>query len=295
MLAFVTSMPHPKSCASYVRRSELLSDTLRSVLGQTHSDFRIVIVANEPPDFELPNDERIEIALVSFPPPDLPIGRPLMAADFYADKGSKLAVGAAVAVRQQADYVMFVDSDDYVHHELAAFVSRAKGQPGWYSDTGYFHVHGVRSVTAVNRDFHKRNGSTHILRTDLLGVHGDIDVKFSREEVLDRVGRLRARSLMGDHQWIVSFFEDLGEPLAPLPFPAAIWEIGTKENFTRVLAAAGKKVPIAGRISNQYGLAVPTRASSLRNEFANASARVTSRIVRTVPWTTTAREFRNRD
>ena len=280
LLAFVTSLPHPVNCASYPRRSDLLASTLASILRQTHDDFRIVVVVNEMPVGTMPTDPRIEYVSVDYPPPRLPVGRPFTASDLYADKGAKLAVGAAVATRSEADYIMFVDSDDFISRRLAEFVANSVGEPGWYSDTGYFHIRRARTVTPVLHGFHQRNGSTHILRSDLVGVPADLDLEAPRDLLIERVGAERVRSLMGDHKWIVSFFADQGTPLAPLPFPAAIWEIGTGENFSQVLTAAGSKAPVAGHTSDEFGLPVPSRRADIGARLSSFKARITTRVVR---------------
>ena len=279
MLGFVTSLPHPVNCASYDRRCRLLGDTLRSILGQTDPDLCVVIVANEPPvGGHLPDDPRVEVVLVDFPPPHKPEGTPVITDAMYADKGGKLSVGTAAARRRGADYIMWVDSDDFVTNRLAGFVRDEAGANGWYSDAGFFHVQGSRTVTPVAHDFHQRNGSTHVLRADLTGVPETVEPTMTRQQVIDAVGPKRVRSIMGDHKWIVAYFEDLGTPLAPLPFPAAIWEIGTGENFSRILTAAGDTRPVAGAISDEYGLPVPSRLEEARSRVDGVRARVARRL-----------------
>jgi hypothetical protein len=279
MLGFVTSLPHPVNCASYDRRCELLGDTLRSILGQTDPDLCVVIVANEPPvGGHLPADPRVEVVLVDFPPPHKPEGTPVITDAMYADKGGKLSVGTAAARRRGADSIMWVDSDDFVSNRLAAYANSQADAFGWYSDAGFFHVQGSRTVTPVAHDFHQRNGSTHVLRADLTGVPETIEPTMTRQQVIDAVGPKRVRSIMGDHKWIVAYFADLGTPLAPLPFPAAIWEIGTGENFSRILTAAGSSRPVAGAISAEYGLPVPSRIDDARSRVDGVRARVARKL-----------------
>jgi hypothetical protein len=196
----------------------------------------------------------------------------------YADKGGKLSVGTAAARRRGADYIMWVDSDDFVSNRLAGFVAAHDGTNGWYSDAGFFHVQGSRTVTPVPHDFHQRNGSTHIVRADLTGVPESIEATMTRNAVIDAVGQRRVRSIMGDHKWIVAFYEELGSPLDRLPFAAAIWEIGTGENFSRVLTAAGRTQPVAGAISAEFGLPVPSHADALRSRLAGVRARIVRRL-----------------
>jgi hypothetical protein len=175
---------------------------------------------------------------------------------------------------------MWVDSDDFIHRDIAGFVAGAPEPNGWYFDSGYFHIRGSRSVRRVTKDYHQRNGTSHIIRTDVVGVPDDLDPSADRDAVLDRVGRDRATQTMGRHRPVVEFFRQQGSPLEPFPFPAAIWELGTGENCTGVVATAGHKEPIDGRIAEDFGLEVPTRAEAVRAGAANLATRVRRHLER---------------
>lgn len=281
MLAFVTSLPHPANCASYQARSQLLVPTLASILRQRDPDIHVVVVANEPPECDLPTDARLEVALVPFPPSASPLGRPSLVG-IETDKGAKLGVGTSHAVRRGARHVMWVDSDDFIHRDIAGVVASAPDANGWYFDSGYFHIRGERRVTTVDHEFHQRNGSSHIVRLDLVDIPAHLDPTLARDEVLDTIGRQKATQIMGRHRPIVEFFSAMGAPLEPFPFPAAIWEIGTGENCTGVLAASGAKQPIAGRIAEDFGVSTPSRMTAARSAAVTLSTRV-GRHVRRQP------------
>ena len=274
-------MPHPVSCASYRRRSLLLVDTLHSILRQREPDIHVVIVANEAPECDLPPDPRIEVVIVPFSPAESPAGQPTITTGMLADKGAKLAVGAAAAMRRSAAHLMFVDSDDYIHHDLAGHVAEHPDAPGWYSEAGFLHVRGARTVTTYDHEFYMRNGSTHILRAELLEVPADLDPDLDRDGVLELLGRERTVAIMGKHRPIVEYFEGIGKPFSPLPFRSAIWEIGNGENFSRVLTTAGSREPVAGRIADTYGLAVPSRATAFGSGAATLAARLKRRVTPT--------------
>ena len=284
MLAFVTSLPHPANCASYRSRSELLAVTLRSILRQRDEDIHVVVVANAPPECELPLDTRLEVALVPFPPSSSPVGKPSLVG-IEIDKGAKLGVGTSHAVRRDARHVMWVDSDDFIHRDIAGFVASEPDAYGWYFDAGYFHIRGERKVTTVTREFHQRNGTSHVIRTDLIGVPPDLDPTLTRDDVLDTIGRDMATQIMGRHRPVVEYFRTRATPLAPFPFPAAIWELGTGENCTGVLATSGAKEPIEGRIAEDFGLPIPSRGTALRSGVEIFAARV-GRHLRREPATT---------
>ena len=169
VLAFVTSLPHPANCASYEARSALLVDTLHSVLRQRDPRIHVVVVANEDPACTLPDDPRLEVVRVPYPPSASPPGKPSLVG-IEIDKGAKLGIGTSRATAVGAEHVMWVDSDDFVHRDIAGTVAEAPDVPGWYFDSGYYHIRGERKVTTVLHGFHQRNGSSHVLRTDVIDV-----------------------------------------------------------------------------------------------------------------------------
>jgi hypothetical protein len=279
VLGLVTSLPHPANCASYRARSELLVGTLRSVLRQRDPDIHVVVVANEPPECDLPADDRVEVVRVPFPPSSSPLGKPSLQG-IEIDKGAKLSVGTSRVLARGAQHVMWVDSDDFIHRDIASYAAAHPDEYGWYFDSGYFHIRGGRRVTTVLSEYHQRNGTSHVIRGDILGVPPDLAPDLTRDEVLDVVGRERATQTMGRHRPVVEFFRAQGTPLAPFPFPAAIWELGTGENCTGVVAAAGPKVPIDGRIAEDFGLPVPSRAEAARSSVEILTQRVARHLRR---------------
>lgn len=288
MLGFVTSLPHPVNCASYRRRCELLESTLVSVLNQTVGDIRVVVVANEAPVRALPDDPRVEVCLVPWAPKASPPGQP-SPQGIFADKGAKLAVGSARAVGRGAGHVMWVDSDDFVHRGIAAVVAEHPHANGWYFDSGYFHVRGTRRIREVAHDFHQHNGSSHIVRADLIGVPPDLD-GLDREEVLEAVGRDRAIRVLGRHQTVVETLAEEGTPLEPFPFPAAIWELGNGENCTGVVTTAGATTRLDESFADSFGMVLPGPVAGVQAELVNGGRRV----LRRAPWSRDRRAQSNR-
>ena len=253
-------------------------DTLGSVLRQRDPDIRVIVVANEDPAADLPDDPRLEVVRVPYPPSASTPGKPSLVG-IEIDKGAKLGIGTSRATALGADHVMWVDSDDFVHRDIAGTVAASPEVPGWYFDSGYFHIRGERKVTlgaprvppaqrleprAADRR-HRRAAPTSTRRS--------------------RATRCSTRSAVRRRptRWAATGPSSSSSPpaarsLAPFPYPAAIWEIGTGENCTGVFAAAGPKVPIAGRIAEDFGLAVPDRTTAARAKVAVYSARVSRRI-----------------
>ena len=278
MIGFVTSLPHPECCVSYRARSEMFLDTLRSILNQDEPDFRLVIVANEPPDCQLPDDMRIKVVKVGFPPATR-LGRPSLAG-IEADKGAKLGVGSSVAMQDQPSHLMFVDSDDFIHRGIARLAGEHPDAAGWFADSGYLHRRGARSMHLITHGFHQVNGSSHVMRSDILAVPDDIALETERDDVITRIGRGVPSNTMGRHRPIVGFFEALGTPLSPFPFPAAIWEIGTGENSSRVLAGGGARVRLSADLARDFAIAIPGRGAAAVEGLRSSSTRIARKAAR---------------
>ena len=187
----------------------------------------------------------------------------------------------AQAITAGTTFVMAVDSDDFVSRRLAGFVNRNPTTAGWYSSQGYFYVSGHRTVIPVERDFHQRNGSTHILAARCLPVGEDVTPKMSREEVLSSVGADLIRNVLGAHRPAVAYLAARGWELEPLPFPGALWVIGG-ENYTRVLHAAGRRVALDKALADEFGIGVPGPLRHLFSLVAVTGRRFARRVSRLV-------------
>src|ERR671914_2313327 len=106
MLAFIISVRHPDNASDYRHVERLLERTLASVSGQEHRSFRIVVVGNRHPEFDLP--ECCEFVAVDFPPPSTIRSARTEREAVLKDKGTKLAVGLLAAREHEPDYAMTV-------------------------------------------------------------------------------------------------------------------------------------------------------------------------------------------
>lgn len=145
VLAFVTSIRHPRNSTDYASVEAMLRQSVTAWLGQADPRFAIVVVANQ--SVELPRDDRVHQVQVSFPPPsDERTPRTGIAA-VLRDKGTKNAIGLTRARELGAEYVMFVDADDFVSHRLTGSSPRMPAILGGRSPTdGACSSNAARSV-----------------------------------------------------------------------------------------------------------------------------------------------------
>ncbi len=270
MLAFITSLRHPRNSADYGRVELLLRQTLTSLTAQDNRDFRVFVVGNRLPQFELP--PAVQFLPVDFPPPtDMPgpqTGREAV----LRDKGTKLAVGLLAAAGQQPCHLMFVDADDYVSRRLAGLAAACPQAPGWVINDGYVYSASSQLVKPVDR-FNERCGSSLLLRSSLFDLP-DLPLTSTQDELIDGFGEFTIRDLFGSHRAAVAHFADAGNPLTPVPFPGAVYRVDTGENHSGA-SLAGFGRPVSGHLHREFGLAV----SSSDPQALAASARSAARMV----------------
>ena len=185
MLAFITTLRHPQNAANYDRVEALLQDTLASLTQQTCDDYLVIIVGNRRPAFPLP--ERVVFVEVDFPPPSDLKGPRTGPASVIWDKGTKNAVGLLAARDFGPEYVMFVDADDFVHRELAAFVHARPGHAGWVVKRGLMYSR-RRNAYKRLRNFYRFCGTSFIIPFDAYDVPAQLTVSATQQEIAAAFG-----------------------------------------------------------------------------------------------------------
>lgn len=250
MLAFVTSLRHPRNAADYGRVEELLRLTLGSLAAQTSGEHVVLVVGNQEPGFDL--GERVRFVPVDFAPPEAAHGPHADRARFVRDKGSKIGVGLLAARRYAPDHVMIVDADDFVHRGLAEFTARHRGHPGWVVDQGWVYSR-ARGVYRRQAGFHRTCGTSLVVPYEAYGVPVDLDETATQDEVLAGYGG-RVEHVLGAHRHALEWFaRHQGRVLEPLPFRGAVYQVDTGENHS------GKRLrglarPLDPAFAVRYGL-----------------------------------------
>ena len=179
MIGFVVPIKPNAVSKNWDHDNRLLERTVRSICAQTDPHFRLIVVYNDLPEinFTHPN---IVFLHYSFPPVKVDEFEDLdYVLKYYSreyaekmmDKGKKIHYGCKTAIEAGCTYLMGVDSDDLVSNQLAAFVHN-NGQPGkagWRVKKGYIYEEGSR-LLVKKMDIQNINGSTHIIRKDLVTI-----------------------------------------------------------------------------------------------------------------------------
>lgn len=230
MLVFITPIRHPHVSNNYDKIENLLAQTLRSVCGQTDGDFRVVVVCNQVPKFTH-KFEKVDFLKVEFEPTRRVEGRiKPNSKPVIRDKGTKFIAGILYAEKKYSpDYVMFFDGDDLVSNKIAAYVNSFKNENGWYIKQGYLHEDGMVNMK-LKEDFYLACGTSHIMNPKLLNIPDEIPDNPTQDDILSHPAANKISEILGDHSKTKAYFDVMGNPLKPLPFPGAIWMVNHGEN-----------------------------------------------------------------
>jgi hypothetical protein len=217
----------PKSESVYwEKESELLSQTIKSALLQTYLQIKVFVVYTDKP-MELIIDNRLEYIHFPFGYQsfnEIPVHAALLE-KFKTekmvvrrwDKARKLTWGCKVAKEQGFDYIMALDADDLISKNLfaeLAAVSENGKVPGWYMHQGYLYKPGTRFFMLVPKLMRFLNGSTHVLRSDLVTIP-----EFTSTNWLDY-------SLFTDHGWVKARLKEYNNvDLLPINKPVLVYVV----------------------------------------------------------------------
>jgi hypothetical protein len=215
MLYFIIPLRSRAASRDWSQVSELCRRTLKACSAQTTNNFQILLVCHEVPDI-LSDIKNLTILRVDFPVP-------MTRNDQSVDKYRKIR-RALVDLRGRAPFFWAkVDADDCVSNRLCEFVTSRRSEYGWYFPTGYVYTEGDTHLYLERTIFHKRCGTSTILRAACAD-----ELPTSDDAPLSNFGYLNVH-----HNEIVDYMRAKGATLEPLPFPGAVYCVGNGENWSQ--------------------------------------------------------------
>jgi len=243
MLVFVIPLKSVKFSQSWERVCALFERTLKSVCSQTSSNFRVIVVCNEKPsiDFNHPHIEYIQV--------DFPEAKESEIINIKCtDKGRKLLRGLIEAKKFNPSHTMAIDADDCISNKIAEFVNHNPSHPGWFVEKGYKYIEGQQVIYVKRRNFNRMCGSCNIIRYDLNNLP-------ENPEYNRGYGYYK---LLIDHERVQPFMKEQGTPLSRLPFPGAIYILGTGDNIygntERLSFTIFSRKPLNQSLRDEFGL-----------------------------------------
>jgi hypothetical protein len=214
MIVFIIPLKSKRVSKDWNRVSRLIERCVRSAINQTSENFRVIIVCHERPDIQIDHPS-ISYVQVDFPPPEL--GQTNVISQMDRDKNRKMWLGLEYASQFNPSYVMFVDADDCVSFHLAEFISKNPHTNGWFLDSGYVYEDGSDRIYYKKEKFYLMSGTSHIINLSLIKDESLHSVYIDSGEPL--------------HQLVVDILASRQTPLAPLPFPGAVYIVENGENI----------------------------------------------------------------
>lgn len=249
MITFLASLRHPENSENYGEVLRLLRETLESVSNQDCEDFRIIVVGNETPTFQLPRRTRfIEVA---FSPPRPVRGSQPGLSSFVIDKGTKVGVGLVAAMEEPPDQIMIFDADDFISSRVASFTASQDPYTGWFVEQGWKYS-AARGAKQPLSNFNRICGTSIIAPFSAFEVPAGLHLGSSQADVIEAFGD-RLTRIMGAHRNAVEWYAERGYTMRPLPFRAAVYNVDTGENHSG-MEMSGPGIPVGRAFMREFGL-----------------------------------------
>ena len=183
MLGFIVAFRPKSKSKNWTEDSMLLQHTLGSICNQTENDFIVFVIFTDMPDIEYDQEKIVFIKfpyelmyqeqLIEYQLKQEPLfnvaKNTKLELDF--DKSRRIQFGCERAKEISCNFIMSVDADDLISNKIVAFVNLHKDKPlGWYVEKGYMKRLGHPFFIKVNKQMVNINGSSNIVRADLVPV-----------------------------------------------------------------------------------------------------------------------------
>ena len=236
MLKFAVVIPfRPKIQSIYWdKESELLQKTVQSVMQQTYPHVKTFVVYTDEPVNAI-TDKRVQYVQLPFAHQrfdEIPI-REVLLQKFKSekmvvrrwDKARRVNWGCKLAKEEGYDYIMMLDADDLLSKNLFTVLAAAAQNgacAGWYMHSGFLYKPGTPYFLLVPNKMRFLNGSTHILKSDLILIPD-----FQSTNWLDY-------NLFIDHGWVKTRLkEEKNIDLIPIKKPMLVY-VAHGSNISKV-------------------------------------------------------------
>ncbi len=213
----------------------LLQKTIQSVLNQTYNSIEVYIIYTDEPEIKF-DHPRVHYHYFPFgyqEYDDIPCREELFVKFKKSkkmvvrrwDKAKKLCFAAKIAKSNGTDYIMALDSDDRISIRLMEFLvssAQKKEVIGWFINKGYLYRREDHYLVRFPRNLQNFNGSTHILRSDIIQIP-DFDSQ-----------KWQDYNLFIDHGWVRERIrKQYKQELQAVPFYALLYYVHAS-NISRV-------------------------------------------------------------
>ena len=264
MVGFVLPFKPKKESSDWSNDNRLLQNTISSLLKQSCSDFMIYVVYTDEPERKISHEQ---VKYVAFPfrfleYDEVDIGNPGVfvpnkqrMVERRFDKGKKIIYGCHSAKEDGCSYLMSVDGDDLISTKLVEYVENNNQNnilAGWYIPKGYVFNSTSKKLYRQYK-MHLFNGSTHIVRVDLIPIPDFESIDWQKY------------NWFVSHGWLkIRLKEQSGAELLPIPFYGVIYvvhqsnispisSIVKAQSFKNFIKKLVYRVPFSRSIQAKFG------------------------------------------
>ena len=202
----------------------LLGETLRSILAQSDPGFEVIVAGHDRPDLPELDDPRVTWVKAAIQVPE-------NGAEGKKDQIRKMHIMGGHVRRRGGGYIMVVDSDDLIHHDIVRFVREHPHPNGYIIRAGYVLDMAMGQMGKFPRwtdwtQLQDECGTCAILRFD----PADLPVLLKKRMDVNRARPLY-RKLTGHRRWESVMMQE-ERYLATLPFRGTVYRMNTGVNAT---------------------------------------------------------------
>ncbi|MEX2415484.1 MAG: hypothetical protein WD424_05020 [Paenibacillaceae bacterium] len=216
-IAFAIPLKSKAVSHDWTRVQASLSKTLRSILGSTDQQFRILIAGHEKPQIAELNNERVTWLPVDCPPPTDSNG-------FSKDRGHKRrAIGAYLRKSGFSGYFMPLDADDWIHYRFVEFIRSRPRSDAFVLNNG-FMVNENRQEVWMRDRFYRGCGSS----AAYYFANHDFPLTSRKEDSQNTLFGMVVKS----HQDVIQHLEQYNKDYILVELPLATYVLAHGDNWT---------------------------------------------------------------
>jgi hypothetical protein len=242
-----------------------LQQTVSSLLNSKDPRIAVVVVGHDYPGNFLTIDPRVRFLESNQPAPPQKLEKdPVLA---IKDKLAIIKCGWDYAKQDlPSDYVMIMDSDDFLSAKVVGFLANSVSNPGYRITKGWVWNTGSRFTIEATESFNILCGSSVIVRADVA------EMKFELKAISNSIPEYAALAygndkpcLLGNelHGFADKAMELNGLKTSDIPFRAGIYRVGNVNSHSRRTYKSHSLRFLLGRLRRLRFL-----TPSLRKEFA---------------------------
>ena len=225
---FGISLASAQASSDWAKTTQLLSQTLKSLIAQSDGRFMVLICGHDHPSVPEMSDSRVVFFECDAPPPK-------DSSRYRNDKMRKRRLLGSALRELGGGYFFPLDADDLVHKNFVEYVLKDNNRRGYLIDKGYVLDDTNRKLAKVkdvwDSDFNYVCGSSAAIyfeKDDLpiSSVSNDKNLYFN---------------LFQSHAYWSNVALEFGKPIQKVPFNAAVYVINHTQNLSFVLQRAGQR------------------------------------------------------